>query len=359
MDISTKKGIIDYCKKFINPVIITDNNFNVVYCNRSSFIKIGTCLSDYAHTGFEVSSEKQTLAMVVLKGIQYCARIMPLTDELIMCEIFDIESIRQLSQYLNILDKVMPLVEGINTYSMQGINLVFHLFQNDKIADNPEMYNALMGIYRCGNNLRSISDNLRIYTKMLYERKLSEFIDIYALVDGIIKRCNIMLSKCGRRIYFIGDDDGIFISADQRYVICTFMNALQNAVLYSPKDTVPTVALYKIDNCGKPMACLKVVNDDIYFSEDSLLDDANFSSQRIGFGIPIIRRFAELYGGEFSMEKLDGKVILMVKIPAYTGDDKPVSDEINYPEFNSGVPDMVDEKMKEVLAFYGVDDIKE
>lgn len=359
MDLSSRQGIIDYCKKFINPVIVTDRDFKVVYCNRSSFVKVSSCLSEFPHTDFHVDPEKQTLAMLMIKDVQHCARIMLLNDELVMFELFNIESIRQLSGYTDILDKVMPLVEGINSYTMQGINLVFSMYQDPIVKEYPEMHDALSGIYRCGNNLRSISDNLRIYTKMLYEQRSLEVIDVFVLLDNMVKRCNKVLSGCGRRIDFLGESNGMYVLADQRHVICTMINALQNAVLYSPVETVPTVTLFRTELEMRPVICVRVINEDVYFSDGNFEDELNFSSQRIGLGIPIIKRFAEIYGGKFLIEKNDQKVVLQIMIPACnSGNPSGTSeDEKIYSVLHSGAPDTVDEKLQEIMDFYGMNDI--
>lgn len=152
----------------------------------------------------------------------------------------------------------------------------------------------------------------------------------------------------------------MYISANQRFLICVIANAIQNAVMYSPKDTVPRIELFKISDFDSPQVGIKVINDDICFSKGNLREDANFRAQRIGFGIPIIRRFAEMYGGSFSMTEENGKVILLVTIPAYTvAGDGTQNESSEYFRFDSGVPDIVDEKLNEVLKLYGVPDESE
>ena len=197
MDASEREKVAGFYKKFSNPIVITDYEFNVVFCNRKSFIKNDTNLNEYSHASFEIPTDKQSLNLVIINGVSYCARTTPLSDDLLEFELFDSVSIRDLLPFTDALDKILPLIDGLNTNTIQMINTVTRLLGTEGCSVNEQYSSALLSIYNCSNNLRSINENLRIYTKMAFGHATTARIEVHSLVEEIVRRCNDMLSKCG------------------------------------------------------------------------------------------------------------------------------------------------------------------
>ena len=135
------------------------------------------------------------------------------------------------------------------------------------------------------------------------------------------------------------------------------MNALQNALLYSPRDTEPILSVYRRTEHGRAFVEIQVINENIMFTNKDFKDkvDINFSFQRMGFGIPIIKRFVQESGGRFDMRDANGRVILTMSLPGVpeSHDDYVQFSEPGMEFYNADTPDLIDIMLMEVVKFFG------
>ena len=105
-----------------------------------------------------------------------------------------------------------------------------------------------------------------------------------------------------------------------------------------------------------PYAVLQVTNKCSARSEEGeSTPDLNFACQRIGCGIPIIKRFAEESGGSFNMEEKSGTMTVTIKLPIIVNENNSelLLEQSEYAYYDTGIPDIVDLKMFEVVDFFG------
>lgn len=192
---------------------------------------------------------------------------------------------------------------------------------------------------------------------MLYRTQRETVVDAGELCENLAKRCNAALAKCGRRIEALIDPGSLYIYADSRRAVVALVNAVQNALLYSPKETEPILTVCYRESRGRKFVEIRVVNESSMFSSKDFSGsvDVNFSYQRLGYGIPIIKRFAQVSGGWFDMTEENGRVTVTISLPAAhygSGAELPLR-KPSAAQYDTGIPDFTEIMMREVVQFFG------
>lgn len=203
----------------------------------------------------------------------------------------------------------------------------------------------------------SVRENAFNYAEMLYRTQRETVVDAGELCENLAKRCNAALAKCGRRIEALIDPGSLYIYADSRRAVVALVNAVQNALLYSPKETEPILTVCYRESRGRKFVEIRVVNESSMFSSKDFSGsvDVNFSYQRMGYGIPIIKRFVQVSGGWFDMTEENGRVTVTISLPAAhygSGAELPLR-KPSAAQYDTGIPDFTEIMMREVVQFFG------
>lgn len=358
MEFEQRVFIEKVCNSFNTPVAILDGDLTCLYCNREGFLKKGIRLASYMLTEIKRPIVKDSKAMVSMNGIKYSVRVFPFLDEFYFCEFFDLHEVYSIAEFTDFYDNLMPysrsMDKNIADLWLESNDLEACLRENDKFGLSDKVY----VIKRSLNALNSDTYNITSMVELLFRKQDPTPIQIHFLIKDIINRCNLLLKKCGRAIEYTSDADECFILSNKRFAMTALINALQNALLYSPGNTNPLVLLSTVLEKDARYVIMKVVNDSVYFVDEKDRDniERNFNFQRVGLGIPIIKRFAKECGGTFSMEERNGKVVIEIKIPQYI---PPEHTELILESpgkgscYKTGVPDLIDVKMNDVINFFG------
>ena len=353
MELGEFETIKEFCRGFVNPVILFNKKWEIIYCNKKNFLTPDMTLQKLIMCNEEKLKSHHSVLMTV-NGKQYCSRV-SLHGDLYLCELLTLEDWFDLADKTGVYEKMLPFINNFEHNIAVMWNSISGLSRKFEIEKRFEDIKQLADIRRRTMYLNASAKNLFEFANMFYPKSTMKKIDVYALVEGIINRCNLILEGCCRRIEFIADKNDYFIGANQRHCITALINALQNALLYSRVDSCPIVTLSKSVFTDVPYAVLQVTNKcDVRTDENGNSPDLNFSCQRIGCGIPIIKRFTEESSGEFSMEEKNGIMTVTLKLPII--DDEKIGEmvleESEYTYYNTGIPDIVELKMFEVLSFF-------
>lgn len=354
MDYNELEFIKSFCQGFVNPVILFNKKWEIIFCNKRNFLAPDTTLQDLT-MGEEEKLKSHHSFFMTVNGRQYCSRV-SLHGDLYLCELFSSEDWFELADKTGIYEKLLPFINNFEHNIAVMCNSISNLNRKLESEERYDDMKQLADIQRSAMYLDAAGKNIFEYANMFFPKNSAKKIDTYALVDGIINRCNIILEGCCRRIDFLAEKDDYFIRANQRHCITVLINALQNALLYSPIDSCPIVTLSKSVYNDAPCAVLRVSNKCVVRSDESGKEpDLNFSCQRIGCGIPIIKRFTEESGGEFTMEEKNGIMTVTLKLPIIVSEKSGeiVLEESEYAYYDTGIPDIVELKMFEVLSFFG------
>ncbi len=356
LDVEMYANIKKYCDAFSIPVALLDGELVCLYCNREGFIDRGEKIAPYFLTMNEKPLSKSTKAKVIIRNSIYCARITVFCGEYYICEFLDFREILSLAEYSDAYNVLFTSVNAMcgNVSSLWSGSYSLANYLREK--GDFDAVEKVLEFDKLINSMSSMVFNVSEYIEIAFSGENMEIIEVYRLIKAMIDRCNSILRKCDRAIDFVADIDNYYIISSQQHVIVALINAVQNALLYSPKDYIPIVTLSSVFEKDTSYLILKVVNDSILFVDEKNGEkvDKNFTSQHFGLGIPIIRKFAEKSKGFFSIEEHNGKVVVEVKIPQYiqTNEDILYIESPGYSFYKTDVPDLIEVKMNEIINFF-------
>lgn len=319
-----KDKIKRHLRKFPNPILLIDKDLNCVYCNRNNFCKVGTPLKKYFRKSFVPNDEAVEEEMMLFKKRSYCARISPFLENMFVCELFTSNTIIRMAENTDVYARVAPLIASADSnteIAWKRLSEIESIFRNDLQADYIE---NVMNIERPIIEIRRALKNFSEYSQMCLNKSRNEVIDVREFILDLQKKINTELAPCDRFIDVIDTENMHCISACRRHLIVALMNAIQNAMWYSPKYSAPIVAFYKEreEETNRRMIVIQVVNDIISCAED--FEGHNFECAHSGLGIPIIKQFARDSDGEATMEIINGKYRLCIKIPENIQEISPI-----------------------------------
>ncbi len=343
--------------KLSNPIAVMDFDFTCLFCNQKGFIKTESSMKLIFQGSVKLPPEKPIITAAEVRGVPYSVRITELEEQLYICEFFDSDTLLEIMENSGFYEKVFPVIDTVerNTASLwHGFRIL-----ESKLLDEgqDESVGCAAQLERNLTRLNSATKNVTEYLHMLsYSAKPKSVIDLYPLLVGLVARCNTVLLKSGRYVDIVCGSDVMYIYAEQRHAVTAAVNAIQNALLYSPRDCIPHVSLIKRKIDGIPYVLLTILNENAMFVEnnDDMGSNVNLIHQRTGFGIPIIKRFAEMCGGGFSMKEEDGMVNVTIRLRmAEDMQDKLVISSSVFKYYQTEIPDILDLQMEEVNEIFG------
>lgn len=343
-----------------NPLICLDNRFCVV--RAEDLFKPGERLLDFIT---ETVPEPLSCVMetALYRGEKFCCcRIYPIKNDIgesvaYICELISAESARRISERTEAPSDILPLYNAVEMNLSTVWRSTTALREKlSSVQDFPGL-SQVIAIEGAISNISAVCGNSFHYADMLYNSQKFAPVDAGALCRSLVKRCNAALAKCGRRVEAVIEPEDLTIYADSRRAVVALVNAVQNALLYSPRDTEPILAVYRKEERGRSFVEIRITNENSMFTSRDFSDgtEVNFSYQRLGYGIPLIKRFASVSGGRFAMNDENGRVIVTITLPAA---QEPASDIITMrssleQHYDAGVPDFTDVMMREVVLFFG------
>lgn len=353
MDSQRREQIKEHYKYYSTPIALLNKDLECIYTNKPLILPIGGSLKLYMQRDLVFPLNGIECMMITLNGTPYCGRFEEIEDDLLKCELFNSNMLQSMAEHTDFYGKGTKFLLSVE----QGISKLRNLTKSfsDAIDHNEKDYSGLCrGYYETLSFLSSAVNNVFEYNTMLSRAPDIRPIEVVAMVKGIVDRCNAILTKCGRYIDFVYDIKKMYINADTRYAFNALVNLIHNALVYSPRDFVPVISLTMTVNDDVKYVFLKAVNETALYSDKSFEDDFNSGFYRLGFGKKIIRRFAEQALGLYIENISDKWASIGVMIPAI--------DDFEYGHltfengvvghYNTGIPDLLDVKMQEVVELF-------
>lgn len=344
-----------------NAVALLDRTLACIYSSRPALFSEGMALQNIARGKLRYPMREFTQLRVLLRDEFYCARITPLKNEygdpwLYVCEFVDGSSAADIAADTDLFAKALPVFNAVE-YNLASLWKSANALGESISEENAAAAAQINAVESALANISSVTKNASEYADMMFGEKDTVALDAAALMTSLVRRCNAALAKCGRRVELLCDSDELIIGADCRHAVAALVNAIQNALLYSPRESVPIIAVYRVNEGKRVFVEFKFTNENVMFTDKDFKDsvNVNFSYQRIGWGIPIIKRFADESGGRFSMEDDGGRVCVRLTLPSPVGELTPevALEQFTYVYYSTGVPDILETKMREVAEFFG------
>ncbi len=357
MDVEQYENIKKYCDSFSTPTALLDGEMVCIYCNTEGFFNKGEKLGSHLLTMIKRPVLKSAKAKVIIDENIYCARVTLFGGEFYICEFLDYNEMLSIARFTDTYNVTCSKVGALGSRMSSLWKGYFAL--TDYLHKNGDFDTAekVLEFNKVINSLSSSVSNLSRYIDVAFSDENETVIEVYREIKGLILYCNTILEGCGKAIEFIADVDNYYIYSNRQHMITALINALQNALLYSPNKFIPIITLSSVLEGTERYVVFRVVNDSIFFQNEKngVLNEKNFVFQHAGLGIPIIKSFAEKAGGIFSMAEQDGRVIVELKIPQYipVNDDELVFESPGYTYYKTDVPDFIDTMMNDVVNFFG------
>lgn len=355
-------NFIQLYKDYPNTVLFLDRVMNCVYTNAPKIFPVGKSLISVVRDPFLYPLREFTEVKVLIDGEYSCARINPVKNELneawlYICELISSEAALSIAEQTDAGSKLLPMINSVE-HNLSYIWTESAQLQSKLLQDkNYDLLSGVFAIESALSNVCSVTKNIYEYTDMMFSEKSLVRTDASSLVGKLIERCNAALAKCGRRVDFICETEELTIMVDCRHAVAALVNAVQNALLYSPKETCPTAVLYRSGTAEHGTVVFSISNENIMFTDKDFSETAgvNFSYQRQGYGIPLIKRFAQEAHGNFEINDENGRVTVTLTLPAAdSAKDGSVRFEVpDFAAYKTDIPDIVELKMREVAEFFG------
>ncbi len=343
------KRIIEICELFDFPVAIFDSQSKCIYSN-NEMIKPESEAKSYFKEDYKFEDLDYYTTIFVVKGVQYCAKILR-TDGYYICCLFNSHQLGSMARYTDFAERMISSIDIIQTNSSRLWGIMKRLRAQNISKPSLDMEECLLKINR-------VFQSILEYLNMVMRKAEPVKIDCYQFLNSIVVRTNTLLANCGRCIDFSYDHAPCYIAADRRHTIAAFVSAIQNSLLYSPRDCVPLITLNTITENNNNYVVIKIINDISFYAENHKnMFDNDLSLNKFPCGFPILKQFADETEGEFMILQEDGKFITLLKIPELKtfGNNALIfeCDEFSY--FETGIPDFLELKMGEVLELFSDD----
>ena len=288
-------------------------------CERScegSPLTEGDSLTDMLHEPPKLPLECCYDGTITINGIFYCVRIFPLQESgHSLCEILSSTDIAEISARTDYTAKILPSLSAARfsvSNMRHDINMLKTYCTSDFIGSG--------SIDSLDNNLLRIELLISNFTElysMKYIPARKVLFDVSELCKRLTLRCNTVLSQCDRCMSYIESFDKLYVRADSRRAVVALVNAVQNALMYSPHESIPQLMVYSETDDRTKNVVIRLENDNALYTgtESGNMDELDFCSQRDGLGLMTIKCFAQLAGGEVRFNSKGHRTVLTITLP--------------------------------------------
>ncbi len=345
------QNVFNDCRR---ELALLDRHLTCLWASRTAPIKAGCSLAELLIGSFPEKIEKQTPFPCFVNKEHICALISPLQD-IYLCEFFNADHAVAIYEMTDCFTDNFALYTAME-FCLGQLWRSEEKFKKLLPAGRYDVMDALMEYHNALFKLTSLESNLFEYTNMLNSPAAPIIFDISKLCTDVTQRCNMTLAKCSRSINVLTQPgEYVFVSADGRHATLALVNALQNAMLYSPYYTEPTLTVYPERKNGIRYAVIRIRNERMIFRQDDFSSEyPDFRHQRTGMGMRIIRRFAEQSGGTLDIDTDSDRFTLYLRLPAIDDDLLEFNrlEDIRTNHFKTTVPELIELKMQEVVDIF-------
>lgn len=305
----------------------------MLYCIESfgqTFIADGDCLIEHSIDFITCPLLKPCSTKLMLRGECVCAFIEPIYSEeknilLYFVEFIDTKRAFEIMTQTDMVLKLNPIYGLIRSYYSALQTSVDAIEKRVDTQNDSELSNAIFKIKQSVSYIGSLTNNAFEYISIASNKPSFKRLNVVSFCEMLVTRCNAVLAKCNRYINFYSEALELFVLFDARHALSALLNIMQNALIYSPRDSSPSIIIRRkaVGSCS--YVEVRVLNETNTFQDDDFenIKNTRFSYQRVGFGNRIIEGFVNECGGELEVVQQDGKYILTMTFPEVVGTDTP------------------------------------
>ncbi|MGN0688743.1 MAG: hypothetical protein ACI4KA_11650 [Oscillospiraceae bacterium] len=335
------------------PLFVLDEALTCIFSADASLLETGQSLLPALRRKLALPLGGASEELLYLNGHFCFAVITPVQGEnsaqLYICEITDKKRAEKIYQCTDAGAEMLSVYDSME-YCLAD---AWRCHSGISSAAGGELAEYLHSLEADLYRLSAAIKNTGEYVRALHSVNRNTLFDIGRLCEQLSRRCNAVLAKCGRSFEYVCEAEEMYVNVSSRRAVVSLVNAIQNALLYSPRDTVPVLAAYKESG----FINIRIENDSIMYSPEDFArhTDIEFCGQRTGCGLPVIRAFADAAGGSCDISYKDGRAVLLLRIPEAVMDDNShyCLENSFFSSYVTGVPDYLEVRMREVVELFG------
>lgn len=323
LDPAIKKFAENLCRKEKFPMLIVDDMLCCVFSPRPKLVPVGTLLSCFVSEPVVIPLKKEKDVLITLNEVSYCARFIPINKKYSFCQLLSVSEILTLASFTNLY----PVVDARIFMLKKSADDVRRYIDELSEILPPKIKSKCMRILDADaeiSKLEYMLNRLSDYVYMAFSPNKDDnndndnVIDAHDMLNVLIEYSNNILAAYDRHLEFLSDNGVFNIRIGQRYAVTALIHAMQNALIYSPKNNDLIVSLTRTVRDDEKYIVVQIVNSLDSFTENPDLD---LVYPRCGLGIPLIKKFVERADGEFYFEKNDVKARMGILIPEFIPKD--------------------------------------
>ncbi len=356
MEKQTISAIKAFCESSKIPVVLLNDNLICEFSNNESIFPVGIHFSSVLAEGVEFIPGETSKTMVKLKDKYYCALVTSVSGEYYLCQLFDSDNVFAMAQFSGVYEETIPMI------SSNGIHLDYieselkHLLLCESVKNDDALDLKLLEITTESSRARGRFEELLLYYEISFSKNNSESVfNLYDYVKWAVDKCNSYLLNIGRCVELNCPDKDLPVRAESKYVIYGFIEMIQFALLYSPKDIDPFISLEKNKGVIEFMIICRGL---IYVPKG---DEPDLIGAKAG-ALAIARRFVRRCGAEFRFINENNNVIgFKIGFPEIQrgNTENLVCESAEIVDYNNTFSRFVEYKMQKVIDAWNFQTPKE
>jgi hypothetical protein len=247
-----------------------------------------------------------------------------------ICEAYDREIVSELVSKSEISELLKNYLAGIND-KIHAIQFLADLsVQNPLIQSDPDLLRNCRNQAGAAFDLLALSTNLNYYFNTFSYADSDSRIDVLKTIDALVRKCNELLGSAAISLNSKSSKaskTGQRVTIPERVFTVVFLNLIQNALLYSRRDSKIEVKVFYDDDS----ATISVTNE---IAEADAAPAAASESIRLGIGLPLVERIVTTIGGKVFNEREGSTYRAHITLPLYVrADDEEVIFEAGMTQF--------------------------
>lgn len=340
------------CRRSAFPAVIVDDQLKCVFSSSQKLIPVNTLLSMMINVPVEMPLKKETDRILRLEKESYCARFIPISKNYCFCEILGIYDVLTLASYTNLYPALEQRFSLFEVSYDNLNNIISNMIDGLPIKEKLKNLQSIDAFAELSKQKSYISGMSNFAFMAFSQSGKDEPIDALDLLKWLVDNSNNALAESEKSLDFVADAGEYYILTNHRYVIIAMLNAIHNALLYSPEKAFPVVSLSKSRVDSERSIMVQVINSVSNNISDGT-GKVDFVSQRCRLGIPIIKKFVQRAGGNFCFIQNNTTNVLQVSIPEYIPKDPGLVFKSSSPDFyDLGIHDIINEMMMEIVSIF-------
>lgn len=283
------------------PLFILDSGLNCIFSSDEDSLSVGDCLRDklYEKLSLPLTESHELTAFLgnELCGIELIPAIREDGEACVLCRVVSGELAIKMATKSELCTDMISLS---SKHEILAENVMQRLekIQSSVNPASKKLETAQRDSLFLLASLKNTSEKLAILRHM---GKRTLF-DLSILCEKLAERYCNALANVGRAVDFIGSE-GAYVYLDSRHAIAALVNALQNALIYSPADCIPSITVCRQNEFVEVRIQNKILTKN---TDDTVT----------GSGLSVIRSFCEYAEGDCDMKFYNDKAVLMMRLPA-------------------------------------------